>query len=258
MPSIATPLPVPFLRSPRSLPLLFLFFTVALFGCDTGGQTVGIDEQENPSANVSRLAQKAPEGLTHFGFVVGFSNTKGTAEATERIGYAGVFAPKSVLQKDAKIFVSPRPNDRDYLFSGLRNQYSYSQQNHERPTFIYWMIGLQAQETPTASDLQKEQVADILALLQRISRGAPILINPMSDYTEDSCETPGPYGPEVAVELVDYLEANFPDDFVRIERFPILAPEDTQDGCHPTDEIYERDAEILVNAIESVLDVPGT
>ena len=257
MSSSITTFYVPFSHS-RLLSLFFVALPIILFGCDTGGQTVGVAEQESPSSNVSPFAQKAQAGPSHFGFVVGFSNTKGTAEATERIGYAGVFAPMNVLQKDEKIFVSPRPDDRSYLFSGLRNQYSYSQQNHERPTFIYWMIGIQGQEQPTASLAQKEQAADLLALLQRIGRGAPILINPMSDYTEDSCETPGPYGPEVAVELVDYLEANFPDEFVRIEQFPTLAPEDTRDGCHPTDEIYERDAEILVDAIENVLEIPGT
>ena len=239
------------MKTIRPVPLLVIL-TLFLFGCDAESTLV---EAPVPEAPLARLAKGGgPQGS--IGYVVGFSNTRGTAIATERIGYGASFAPADIVRAgggQTKIFIEPKRNHDRHVENAVASQASYADDRNLSPRFIYWMIGLRKQRTPGSSLDQKHQALALLDAILQESGGAPVLINAMSAYDGHVCSGSGAYGPAVAEELLDYLEAAAPGAFIRIARFPALKRAETTDGCHPTEAIYERDAQLLMDEVNRVL-----
>lgn len=235
-----------------------LTLSLGFFGCDSGG-LVGEDgglqaEQAQPGGRPVVVQKQAYAAAPAFGYVIGFSNTRSTAAATIRIGYGDTFSPTRYRKTEPKTLVEFHDDYKQHIHDAIHGQMDYYAESGRTPQFVFWMVGLRDQNTPGATMEQKREALNLLRAIWTNTGGIPILINPMSDYVEGHiCTTSGIYGPDVAEELVDYLESQEPDKFIRIARFPTLDPSDTVDGCHPTDEIYDRDAQILVDEIYAAL-----
>ncbi len=243
--------------------ITLFILSMGLYGCDAGaliGETEGsdvgraFDGAEGHPVVGQKTGDNAFSVAPAYGYVIGFSNTRATAAATTEIGYGSTFSPTRYRKLEPKTLVEYHEDPRQHIIDAIHGQQDYYTASGLQPGFVYWMVGVRDQNTPGASIAQKRYALELLHAIWATTGGIPILINPMSDYVEGHiCTTSGIFGPDVAEELVDYLEAQEPDMFIRIARFATLDPSETVDGCHPTEEIYERDAQMLVDEIYAAL-----
>ncbi len=206
-----------------------------------------------PATAPSSTPATAPSSTPVFGYLIGYSNTRSTADAMEAIGASGYFAPIRQLKAGPQVLVEPIDNYVRHIEQALDAQITYAAENGLTPGFAYWMVGLAYQEDAAPTQEQTTQVFSLMKAIKNVVGEIPLIINPMSGYVDHVCEVAGTYGSVVAVALVDSMELGRGDRFNRIPAFPALAMEDTIDGCHATFPVYKRDGGLLVARIDSVL-----
>lgn len=228
---------------------LFLMMLAGLH-CQAGPELGGV----RPERSEAVAAPAAGKGGTPvFGYLVGYSNTFSTAKAMESIGADGYFAPVPDLKAGPQVLVEPVDDYLRHIQQALDAQITYAADNGLTPGFVYWMVGLLDQQDPAPTRAQVSQALSLMRAIRNVAGNIPLIVNPMSDYVDHVCEVAGPFGPQVAVALLDSMEARQGNRLDRIPAFPALTLDQTIDGCHATMSAYRRDAGLLAARIDSVL-----
>ena len=234
----------PFFKNPRrrfgTLAAALALASMGFAGC-RATNAVG------PAASSS--GDGAPGGA--FVALLGYSNTLGTAEAVARLGYEGFFAPEQDIRRGQKLLID-RPGDlREHLVRALRGQVEYAERTGRTIGAVWWQIGIRRQQNPMPSEAQRRAADRLVTLLEEMLPGVALYVSPMTPYEGHECAGAGPSGPAASAVLADAL-ARTHAHVRRVPAFPPLRREETRDGCHPTDEVYLRNARALVASFETL------
>ncbi|WP_457651333.1 hypothetical protein [Rhodocaloribacter sp.] len=183
--------------------------------------------------------------------LLGYSNTLGTAEAVARLGYEGFFAPAEDIRRGQKLLLD-RPGDlRENLVRALRGQVEYAGRTGRIIGAVWWQIGIRRQQNPMPSEAHRRAAHRLVTLLEEMLPGVDVYVSSMTPYEGHVCAGAGPAGPAASAVLADALAETYAHVH-RVPAFPPLSREETRDGCHPTDEVYLRNARALVASFEAL------
>ena len=183
--------------------------------------------------------------------LLGYSNTLGTAEAVARLGYEEFFAPAQDIRRGQKLLLD-RPGDlRENLVRALRGQVEYAGRTGKTIGAVWWQIGIRRQQNPAPSEAQRRAAHRLVTLLEEMVPGVDVYVSSMTPYEGHVCAGAGPAGPAASAVLADALAETYAHVH-RVPAFPPLRREETRDGCHPTDEVYLRNARALVASFETL------
>ncbi|WP_456424763.1 hypothetical protein [Rhodocaloribacter sp.] len=183
--------------------------------------------------------------------LLGYSNTLGTAEAVARLGYEEFFAPAQDIRRGQKLLLD-RPGDlRENLVRALRGQVEYAGRTGKTIGAVWWQIGIRRQQNPMPSEAHRRAAHRLVTLLEEMLPGVALYVSSMTPYEGHECAGAGPSGPAASAVLADALAETYAH-VRRVPAFPPLRREETRDGCHPTDEVYLRNARALVAAFETL------
>ena len=185
-----------------------------------------------------------------FFLVAGYSNTRGVADAVNRLMEPDWFPPSDVARDGFKLMVEePQGGSMTaYVDGALVAQRQYEESRNKRVDAIWWQVGIRGQEAFTPSDRQRELAHDILAELQRQWPGKTVYLSPMTPYVDHVCDISGPGGPATSAILVSELTADF-DNVVALPPFSALKRDQTSDGCHETNTFYRVHAQEFIDFI---------
>ncbi len=234
-------------RRAASLAAALVVIVMGLAGCRTTN-AVGPGEQAPASGN-------ARSGGS-FVALLGYSNTLGTAEAVARLGREELFAPSRDIRRGQKLLID-RPGDlREHLVRALRGQLAYHERTGRTIGAVWWQIGMRRQQSPTPSEAQVRKGHAVVELLEEMLPGVDVYVSSMTPYEGHVCAGAGPAGPAASAVLADTLAASFAHVH-RVPAFSALRREETRDGCHPTDEVYLRNARALVASFDTLREEDG-
>ncbi len=188
-----------------------------------------------------------------FFLVAGYSNTRGVADAVNRLEEPDWFPPADVARDGFKLMVEePQGGSMTaYVDGALGAQRQYGERLNKRIDAIWWQVGIRGQEAFTPSDRQRELAHDILAELQRQWPGKTIYLSPMTPYVDHVCDISGPGGPATSAILVSELTADF-DNVIALPAFTPLRRDQTVDGCHETNTYYLVHAQEFIEMINDL------
>ncbi len=203
-------------------------------GCGGDGNPAGPDASEE----------------SPFFLVAGYSNTRGVADAVNRLMEPDWFPPSDVARDGFKLMVEePQGGSMTaYVDGALAAQRQYEESRNRRVDAVWWQVGIRGQEASTPSERQRELAHDILAELQRQWPGKTVYLSPMTPYDGHVCDISGPGGPATSAVLVGELAADF-DNVVALPPFSALKRSQTIDGCHETNTYYRVHAQEFIDFI---------
>jgi hypothetical protein len=184
-------------------------------------------------------------------YVLGYSNTRGTADAANRTIDPEAFVPFEVVRSADKVLIEESTDFDAYLSSRLQPQLDWVAANNVTMDGVWWQVGIREQMSNTPSARQLEIAHAIAQAIHRKLPNLTLYVSSMSPYSGHVCNGSGPGGPAASDVIADELEATY-SYIKRVPTMPALTRTETIDGCHQTDPLYERDAALLMDNLQAL------